>query len=224
MFGSSKKKHLLQQQVAALGALNARVMIADQDLTIVYVNPSVVELLRAAEKDLQKELPQFRVDRLIGSNIDIFHANPQHQRRILAALTKPHAATIKVAGYQFDLLVTPLSEGGQGIGYVVEWANAKERLENLDFAAQMTAVDRSQAAIEFTIDGQITRVNDNFLRVMGYRREEVIGQNHHIFVDPAYRKSADYAQFWEKLRKGDFQAGQYRRIAKSGREVWIEGA
>ncbi len=224
MFGASKKNRLVSQQVAALGALNARVMIADQDLTIVYVNPAVVELLRVAEKDLQKELPQFRLDRLVGSNIDIFHANPKHQRSILATLTKPYAATIKVAGYQFDLLVTPLSEAGQGIGYVVEWANAKERLENLDFAAQIAAVDRSQAAVEFTTDGHITRVNDNFLRVMGYRREEVIGKNHHIFVDPAYRNSADYVQFWETLRKGDYQAGQYRRVAKSGRDVWIEGA
>ncbi|GFZ89641.1 hypothetical protein GCM10011497_18970 [Elstera cyanobacteriorum] len=224
MFASSKQNRLLKQQVAALGALNARVMIADKDLNIVYVNPSVIALLRAAETDLQRELPRFRVDTLVGSNIDIFHKNPHHQRNILAALKTPHKATIKVADYQFDLLVTPLLEDGQSIGFVVEWANAKERLENLDFAAQMAAVDRSQAAIEFTVNGDITRVNENFLRVMEYRREELIGKNHRIFVDAAYRDSADYAQFWEKLRKGDYQAGQYRRIAKSGRVVWIEGA
>lgn len=120
-------------------------MIADKDLNIVYVNPSVIALLWAAETDLQRELPRFRVDTLVGSNIDIFHKNPHHQRIILAALKTPHKATIKVADYQFDLLVTPMLEDGQSIGFVVEWANAKERLENLDFAAQMAAVEEQSA-------------------------------------------------------------------------------
>jgi PAS domain S-box-containing protein len=131
---------------------------------------------------------------------------------------------IKVGGHQFDLLVTPLTEGTERIGFVVEWADAKERLENLDYASQMSAISRSQAVIEFTTEGTITKVNDNFLKVMGYRRDEVIGKHHSIFVEPAYRDSAEYSLFWETLRRGEFQAAQYKRISKSGKPVWIEGA
>lgn len=224
MFGSKKKSVALHRQVAALDALRANVMVADEDLNIVYVNPSVVKLLKEAEADLRKELPRLNVDKLVGSNIDIFHKNPAHQRGLLAGLSKPHAATITVGAYKFDLLVAPLNEGGRKIGFVVEWADAKERLNNLDYSAQMAAISRTQAVIEFTIDGKITRVNDNFLSVMGYRQEEVLGQHHSIFVEPSFRDSREYAEFWERLRKGEFQAAQYKRIAKSGKPVWIEGA
>ncbi|WP_376959578.1 PAS domain-containing methyl-accepting chemotaxis protein [Azospirillum sp. A26] len=224
MFGRGKHNLALKRKMAALDALRAKVMVADADLTIVHVNPAVVGLLREAEGDLRKELPRLDVSRLVGSNIDVFHKNPSHQRTMLAALTKPHSATIKVGGHQFDLLVTPLTEDGQRIGFVVEWADAKDRLQNLDYAAQMTAINRSQAVIEFTTEGVITRANDNFLKVMGYRLDEVVGKNHSMFVETAYRDSADYARFWETLRRGEFQAAQYKRIAKSGKPVWIEGA
>ncbi len=224
MFRSAEKKGSLQRKIAALEELNAKVMVADEDLNIVYVNKSVIELLNAAEKDLQKELPRFNMSTLIGSNIDIFHKNPQHQRRMLASLSKPHHATIKVASHQFDLLVIPLRDAGRSIGFVVEWSNAKERLENLDYAAQMVAISRSQSVIEFTIHGIITRANDNFLKVMGYRLEEILGKHHSIFVDRADRDSPEYAHFWQNLAKGEYQEAQFRRIAKSGKEVWIEGA
>ncbi len=224
MFGRGKVNRALARKMSALNALRAKVMVADENLTIVHVNPAVVELLREAESDLRKDLPRLDVSRLVGTNIDVFHKNPDHQRRLLATLTKPYSATIKVGGHQFDLLVSPLTEDGQRIGFVVEWADAKERLENLDYAAQMAAISRSQAVIEFTTDGIITKANDNFLRVMGYRRDEVIGKHHSMFVEPAQRDNADYARFWDTLRRGEFQAAQYKRIGKSGNPVWIEGA
>ncbi|ALG71260.1 chemotaxis protein [Azospirillum thiophilum] len=224
MFGRGKNNRVLAQKMAALDALRAKVMIADENLTIVHVNPAAAALLREAEADLRKELPRLDVSRLVGSNIDIFHKNPSHQRGMLGALTKPHSATIKVGGHQFDLLVTPLTDNGQRIGFVVEWADAKERLENVDYASQMVAISRSQAVIEFTTDGVITKANENFLKVMGYRLDEVVGKRHGMFVEPAYRDSPDYARFWDTLRRGEFQAAQYRRITKSGKDVWIEGA
>ncbi|MDZ5649836.1 methyl-accepting chemotaxis protein [Nitrospirillum sp. BR 11828] len=143
---------------------------------------------------------------------------------MLAKLTKPYSATIKVAQHQFDLLVTPLTEGGQRIGFVVEWSDAKERLENLDYANQMLAIKRSQAVIEFTTDGIITKANDNFLNVMGYRLDEVVGKHHRMFVEKDYSTSHEYAQFWETLKRGEYKAAQFKRIAKSGKAVWIEGA
>ncbi|MFD1627553.1 PAS domain-containing methyl-accepting chemotaxis protein [Azospirillum griseum] len=224
MFGFLKNTTEDARNASALHALRTNVMIADKDLVITYVNPSVLALLQEAEADIKKELPRFSVAGLVGSNIDIFHKNPDHQRRMLAALTKPHSASIKVANHQFDLLVTPLMQGGQRLGYVVEWSNAKDRLKNFDYASQFQAVSRSQAVIEFTTDGTIVTANDNFLKAMGYRLDEVKGQRHSIFVEPSYRDSADYAKFWDMLRRGEYVAGQYKRIAKGGRVVWIEGA
>ncbi|MBP2297809.1 methyl-accepting chemotaxis protein [Azospirillum picis] len=224
MFGRGKINRALAQKMAALDALRAKVMVADEDLTIVHVNPAAVALLREAEADLRKELPRLDVSRLVGSNIDIFHKNPGHQRQLLGRLTKPYGATIKVGGHQFDLLVTPLTENGKRIGFVVEWADAKERLENLDYAAQMAAISRSLAVIEFTTDGIITKANENFLRAMGYRLDEVVGKHHSMFVEASYRSSSEYALFWDTLKRGEFQAAQYKRITKAGEAVWIEGA
>ncbi|MBB6250683.1 methyl-accepting chemotaxis protein [Nitrospirillum iridis] len=224
MLGFLKKNDTLMRKTAALDALRAKVMVADENLNIVHVNPSVVALLREVEGDLRKELPRLDVNRLVGANIDIFHKNPSHQRTMLAALTQPHRATIKVAGHQFDLLVTPLTEGARRIGFVVEWADAKERLENQDYASQMVAITRSQAVVEFTTEGIITKANDNFLSAMGYRLDEVVGKHHNMFVEPDYRNSADYSRFWESLRRGEYQAAQFKRVSKSGKPVWIEGA
>ncbi|EWY39747.1 methyl-accepting chemotaxis protein [Skermanella stibiiresistens SB22] len=224
MFKGIGRNSALTSKIAALDALRANVMIADDDLNIIHMNPSVIDLMREAEADLRKELPRFSVATLIGSNIDIFHKNPGHQRKMLAALSKPHDATIKVGHRTFDLRVTPLSDRGKRIGFVVEWNDAKERLLNLDYIAQFVAVNRSQAVIEFTTDGQVVSANENFLKAMGYRLDEVVGKHHGMFVEPDYRASRDYAEFWDRLRRGEFQAAQYKRIGKNGKAVWIEGA
>ena len=81
----------------ALDALRTNVMLADAELNITYMNASATALMREAEVDLRKELPRFSMDRLIGSNIDIFHKKPAHQRKMLATLKAAHAATIQIA-------------------------------------------------------------------------------------------------------------------------------
>lgn len=211
-------------KVASLSAIGANVMIADNNLNITYMNPAVMALMQEAETDLKKELPRFSVATLIGSNIDVFHKNPSHQRTMLAVLQKPHNATIRVGSRAFDLLVSPLFEKGKRIGFVVEWADAKYRLQNLDYAAQIAAISRSQAVIEFTIDGIIVNANDNFLNSMGYSLDEVKGKHHRMFVEPAQQSSREYAEFWERLKRGEYQSAQYKRIGKNGKEIWIEGA
>lgn len=224
MLGFGKIDQKISNRANALDALRTNVMVADEDFNIVYMNPSVIQLMREAEADLKKELPKFSVDRLIGSNIDIFHKNPAHQRQMLSALNKPHAATIRVGRWVFDLLVTPLEAGGRRSGYVVEWAAAAARLQNLDYKAQLEAIHRSQAVVELDVDGRIIDANDNFLKSMGYRLDEVKGQSHGMFVEPDYRAGPEYAAFWDKLRRGEYQAAQFKRIGKNGKAVWIEGA
>jgi PAS domain S-box-containing protein len=223
VFGRLKKRDAAGKLIA-LNALRTNVMIADNDLNITYMNPAVRALMQEAEAELKQELPRFSVASLIGSNIDIFHKNPGHQRKMLATLEKPHSAMIRVGTRVFDLLVSPLIENRKRIGFVVEWADAKDRLTNLEYAARNIAIDRSQAVIEFTLEGNVITANDNFLKALGYRLDEVRGQQHRMFVEPGLRDSRVYQDFWDSLRRGEFHAEQFKRIGKNGKEVWIEAS
>ena len=90
--------------------------------------------------------------------------------------------------------------------------------------AMAAAINRSQGVIEFNLDGTIIKANDNFLAVVGYALSEVVGKHHRMFVDPAFANSSDYAQFWDRLKSGEFVARKFRRINKSGNEVWIQAS
>ena len=223
MLGREKRSSSAMLETA-MEALRTNVMLADKDLNITYMNPSVRDLLNEAEADLRSELPNFSAARLIGSNIDVFHKNPSHQRNMLAALTKPHAATIRVGTRTFDLLVSPLRRGGKPAGFVVEWADARHRLASEDFAAQIEAIGQSQAMIEFKLDGTIVHANQRFLEAMGYGLEEIVGRKHAIFTEASYRDSEAYRQFWQSLTEGRFQSGEFARVKKDGGRVTIQGA
>lgn len=208
----------------AVQALQANVMIANRRLRITYVNPSLKAFLRQSEDQLRRDMPQFAVDRLIGSKIDIFHQTPSHQRNMLAALRDTHRATIRIGEKSFDLIVTPIRSIWGISGYVVEWADANARLENVDFGEQMRAISRRQAKIDFDLNGNILSANENFLKLMGYSLDELVGKHHAIFVDPAESQSSEYKIFWERLRSGEHVQSEFHRRTKSGREVWVEGA
>ncbi|MBO0906254.1 PAS domain-containing methyl-accepting chemotaxis protein [Jiella sp. MQZ13P-4] len=88
----------------------------------------------------------------------------------------------------------------------------------------MSAIGKSLAMIEFKPDGTILTANENFCAAMGYDLDEIVGRHHAMFVDPAFAASAEYAAFWEKLSRGEYDTGQYKRFGKGGREVWIEAS
>ena len=90
--------------------------------------------------------------------------------------------------------------------------------------AQINALNRSLAVIEFRVDGTILTANDNFLAIVGYTLDEIVGQPHGMFVLPAYRASAEYRQLWEKLARGEFEKVQYKRVGKDGKEAWLEAS
>ncbi len=91
-----------------------------------------------------------------------------------------------------------------------------------DLQAKIDALDKSQAVIEFNIDGTILAANANFLSAVGYTLEEVQGKHHSMFVSPQDRESPAYRTFWNELSRGVFQSAQYRRVGKGGREIWIQ--
>ncbi len=98
------------------------------------------------------------------------------------------------------------------------------RIRYVDTLGQVQAISKSQAVIEFNLDGTIIQANDNFLNTLGYSLSEIKGKHHSMFVDDATRTSAAYRLFWEKLNRGDYDSGQYCRRAKDGREIWIQAS
>lgn len=96
------------------------------------------------------------------------------------------------------------------------------QLQAAEFEGKMAAIDRAQAVIEFDLHGNILTANENFLSAMGYSLDEVRGKHHRIFCEPEHARSPGYRLFWEKLGRGDFDAGLYKRRASDGRQVWIQ--
>ncbi len=93
-----------------------------------------------------------------------------------------------------------------------------------DAKAILAAMQRSQAIIEFDLQGKILTANENFCKTLGYDLKDIVGQHHRMFVDPADAASTDYRDFWAQLARGEFDRRQYKRIGKGGREIWIEAS
>jgi methyl-accepting chemotaxis protein len=118
-----------QRMKNALDVCQANVMMADADLNIVYINESLMRMLRINESELRMHLPAFDCSKLIGTNIDVFHKNPSHQRGMLSQLKTPFNTKIKVGTLTFDLIATPVfNNEHERIGTVVEWDDMTEEL------------------------------------------------------------------------------------------------
>ncbi len=100
----------------------------------------------------------------------------------------------------------------------------EQKLKNADFQGQLEAIGKSQAVIEFNMDGTIRWANDNFLSTVGYSLSEIEGKHHRIFCEPDYAASAEYASFWQRLNEGQFDSGEYKRVGKGGSEIWIQAS
>ena len=109
---------------------------------------------------------------------------------------------------------------------VVKFATdvTQQKLHAADVGGQLAAIGKSQAVIEFKLDGTIITANENFLNAMGYTLPEIQGKHHRMFVEPALRESAEYREFWASLNRGQYQAGEYKRIGNGGKEVWIQAS
>ena len=118
-----------------------------------------------------------------------------------------------------------LDEAGKPLK-VVEFATdvTKQKLAGADSNGQIEAIRKSQAVIEFNMDGTIISANPKFLDLMGYTPADIQGKHHRMFVDPAEQAKPEYAAFWAALNRGEYQAGEYRRIGKAGKAVWIQAS
>ena len=120
----------------------------------------------------------------------------------------------------------PVRDGdGRTVG-VVKLATdvTAQRMQQADFLGKIAAINRVQATIEFDLAGRILTANENFLSTFGYTLQEIVGQHHRIFCQPETTGSGEYAVFWERLGRGEFNAGRYRRQSKDGDAVWIQAS
>lgn len=107
---------------------------------------------------------------------------------------------------------------------VIKFASdvTKKSLKHAELSGRSNAIDRSQAVIEFNMDGSIINANKNFLGVMGYELNEIQGKHHSMFAPSGYAETEEYKEFWKSLNDGKFSSGQYKRLGKGGKEIWIE--
>ncbi|MEX0359445.1 MAG: response regulator [Allomuricauda sp.] len=111
------------------------------------------------------------------------------------------------------------------IGIIIKGVVERAKIEalSIEVSNQISAINRSNAAIEFDVDGHVLTANEIFLDLMGYTLDEIKGKHHKIFVDNAYSKSDEYKRFWKELRQGDFNQGEFERRAKDNKTIWIQG-
>ncbi len=217
-FEATKKQSMINDSPS-------NIILADAELNITYVNPATVKALTPLTHLLAVPL-----DKVVGSNVDVFHKDPSYQRKILSnPKNLPHQAFIKLGDETLDLLVSAIyDDGGDYLGPMVTWelVTEKKKLEerNTDFAGQISAISKSQAVIELNMDGTIVTANENFLTTLGYTLGEIQGKHHSMFVDPTFAASTEYKEFWAKLNRGEGDAKEYLRLGKGGKEIWIQAS
>ncbi len=210
---------------AALDSLRANVFVADPDLKIVYINPCAVQTLRSLADEIRGafnvEVEDILVLRSIPS-IGMHAASrscspiprpcpirpssrlaPQHSKRGSTAST---AATARSPAISWPGRILPIASG---------W--------NWTLPARLPPFRRSQAVVEFELDGTISAANDIFLKTVGYTLDEIKGRHHSLFVDEAARMSSEYRDLWLGLNRGESQTGEFRRFGKGGREIYLQG-
>ncbi|MGG7565365.1 PAS domain S-box protein [Rhodovulum sp. DZ06] len=198
-------------------------MTIDRDFVVQEVNAATRRLLADYATEFAKIWPSFDPGKIVGTNIDQFHKNPAHQRKMLADPSRlPVRTDISVGELKFALNVGGIfDEDGAYVGNILEWADVTQERVN---AGVLAALDRAQAVIEFDLKGTILGANQNFLDTMGYTLDEIRGRQHRIFCDPEYAASGAYRAFWEDLSEGRFATGEYQRFGKNGKEVWINAS
>jgi len=154
----------------------------------------------------------------LGEMADTFETTLQQSRESLDAGTR--SLTINLLGST----LTGLAVAVVLVLLLVRSITAAERAAVAEVSGLLDAISKSQAVIEFKMDGTIVTANDNFLRIMGYSLDELKGRHHSMFVDDVYRNSAAYRDFWAKLNRGEHVSDEFKRVTKTGKEVWIQAS
>ncbi|HEY6927744.1 MAG TPA: PAS domain-containing methyl-accepting chemotaxis protein, partial [Steroidobacteraceae bacterium] len=214
----------------AIDKVSAAVMLVDRNSVVTYVNEATVSLLRRSADEFRALWPGFDPERIVGMSLDTLRKHPSFQPNLLSEPARlPQKVEIAVGKLQFSVHVAATCDAdGTYNGNVLEWhdeTGARTQEQQIcEFRSMLDAIDKVQAVIEFNMDGTVLHANRNFLSALGYSLEEIRGHHHRMFVEESYRQSAEYREFWAKLQRGEYDAAQYKRIGKGGKEVWIQAS
>ena len=203
-----------------LDALDTPVVIADEHLVVLHANAASLALFAELREELPAAIRSRLGDRLIGTCVDVFHGDPLGVRRLVADDARlPHAADVEIGDRKIGLRVSARRDRrGRRCGYRLEW---RDVTQERTLAGQDQAIRRCMATIEFGLDGIISGANEPFLETVGYSLGEIVGRHHRMFCRPEYAESGAYAQFWRRLGQGESFSGEYERVAKGGRSIWL---
>ncbi|MDO8961394.1 MAG: PAS domain S-box protein [Methylophilus sp.] len=176
-------------------------------------------------------------EELVGKHVSTFldpktSSSPEY-KKMWESLNAGESQSIEIkriakngAEYWFKSTYVPvLGEGTTPSKVVVySYCITQDKLQRANLEGQLQAISKIQGVIEFDLKGNITAVNDNFAAVTGYSASEIVGNHHSMFADATYKASPEYKAFWEKLGRGEADAGQYKRIGKGGKEVWLQAS
>jgi len=215
----------LKLAAAAIDSMQANIFISNRDLTIVHINDCAKQTLVKLAEEI-RQVFGVEVEEILGSSIHRFHKDPRRVETLLATpQALPHQTEFTFGKITLETRINSVQgAAGELLGYVVVWEDVTQRRRlQSDYAGQVAAIHRSQAVVEFELDGTVTFANEIFLQAMGYSLEEVQGQHHSLFVDEVTRNSAGYRDFWQRLNRGECITGEFRRMGKGGQEVYIHG-
>ncbi|MEY8204065.1 MAG: methyl-accepting chemotaxis protein, partial [Bermanella sp.] len=193
----------------ALDACGANTMIADVGFEVIYTNRAVDDMLVNAEADIRKDLPNFAASKVLGSNIDIFHKNPAHQRNMVGNLTSTYATEIVVGGRTFGLVANPInSESGERLGTVVEW---NDRTDEVAVEKEVDAIIESAGKGDLTVRASVDD-KSGFFKNLAVGLNRLVGISENVINDIARildamskgkldeRVVADYEGSFDKLK------------------------
>jgi PAS domain S-box-containing protein len=211
----------LEGQMAAIDKSQAVVELG-MDGTVITANDNFLKTLGYAVKEVQGKHH--------GIFVEAGERSSLAYREFWAKLNRgePQSAEYKRVGKDgkeiwVQASYNPVLDSKGKPTKIIELATdiTAKKIEALENAGQIAAMERSQAVAAFNLDGTIITANKNFLNAMGYALGEVQGKHDSMFVEPAERASSAYREFWAKLNRGESQSAEYKRIGKNGKEVWI---
>lgn len=225
LFGANKAN--LEKEVAELHAIKREISKArcviefDAEGKITQANEIILEALDYAEKDL------------IGQHSHILFAKTKTSAELKVfwqtlMVGKNHTGKFEFLneagkivifqGYFAPVMIK--SKLNKVVAFLTDVT--KEDAMSNDYKSQLMAISHILSVIEFDLKGNILSANENFLKLSGYTKEEIVGNHHSMFVDPVYKLSPEYKAFWEKLGRGEDETNQYKRFGKGGKEVWMQ--
>jgi methyl-accepting chemotaxis protein len=230
--GKSKKNQTMMLNAQeAINSLSVPILLLDKELHLRAFNPKAQSLFEDMRSAIEQNFPECSVDALLAVSANNALSSSLPALDMLPDVTSnpeqlPFTTDILIGRYTLSTTVSSIVDAqNQTIGFSVEMRNVSaERYlaqQDAENANLVSAIERVESLAEFSLDGTILRVNDNFCTLMGYTPDELINQNYEILVCPKDKTSGDFDAFMQQLKQGQFLSGRYLRITKDGRDEWV---